>query len=206
MADILDFCRRFPDEDACLHAIFTAKFGDHSPCPHCGNAGGWRKVRGTKKYLHVCKRQISPLKGTAFYRSNISLTACFYAFMLFSNCSSGIRSSFLRRQMGLLPKSAHRLCNRVRLHMASYERPVMLGGPGKQVEIDEVLLRHVRLPGQSRLASTIVMGMICEGKVIAGIIGDRKRRTLHTCIMKHVKAGCIHPVKAAPVSVSGRRV
>lgn len=189
MVGISEFCRRFPDPDACLEAIFAAKFGEHSPCPHCGKIGSWGKVQGTNKYFHTCRRQISPLKDTPFYRSNISLAAYFYAILLFSNCSSGIRSSFMRRQLGLPPKSAHRLCNRVRLHMATYERPDMLGGPGARVEIDEVLLRHVRLPGQPQLANTIILGMICDGRVIAGIVEDRTRRTLHTNIVQRVKPG-----------------
>lgn len=186
---ILEFCRRFPDEEACLQAIFECKFADHSPCPRCGTIGRWGAIRGTKKYFHSCRRQISVLKDTAFYRSNLSLTACFYAILLFANCSSGIRSSFLRKQLGLLPKSAHRLCNRVRLHMSTYERPIALGGPGKRVEVDEVLLRHVRIPGQDRLETAMVMGMVCEGRVITGIVSDRKRQTLHANIQRYVRRG-----------------
>lgn len=186
---ILAFCRRFPDEQACLETIFTNKFADHLPCPRCGQTGAWGKVRGTKKYFHACRHQISPLNGTAFYRSNLSLTACFYAILLFANCSSGVRSSFLRRQLGLGPKSSHRLSNRVRLHMAAYARPETLGGPGKRVEVDEVLLRHIRIADREQLQKAIVMGLTCEGKVITGIIPDRKRATLHAHIVKHVKPG-----------------
>ena len=186
---ILEFCRRFPDEDACLQQIFEQKFADHSPCPRCGTIGAWGKVRGTKKYFHSCRKQVSPLMETVFYRSNLSLTACFYAILLFANCSSGVRTSFLRRQLGLHPKSTHRLCSRVRLHMATYERPGALGGPGKLVEVDEVLLRHMRYPGHNRFEAAMVMGIACEGKVVTGIIADRKRQTLHANILKYVKPG-----------------
>lgn len=189
MVGILEFCRRFPNEEACLNTIFNNKFGDHTPCPHCGVTGGWGRLRGTKKYFHSCRRQVSPLKGTAFYRSNMSLTAYFYAILLFSNCASGVRSSFLRRQLGIHPKSAHRLCNRIRLHMATYERPPKLGGPGKLVEVDEVLLRHALCPGKSQHQPTIVMGMACQGKVITGIVADRKRQSLHANILKFVETG-----------------
>lgn len=65
----------------------------------------------------------------------------------------------------------------------------MLGGPGKRVEVDEVLLRHVRIPGQSENVATIVLGMACEGKVITGIIGDRTRQTLHESIVRFVRRG-----------------
>lgn len=186
---ILDFCRRFPDEDACLRAIFEAKFGDHTACPHCGKIGQWGRVRGTRKYFHTCRRQVSPLKDTAFYRSNLSLTAYFYAILLFANSSSGVRSSFIRKQLGLIPKSSHRLCNRVRLHMAACPRPASIGGPGRLVEVDEVLLRHTRSPGRGPHDAAIIMGMACEGEVITGIIANRTRQTLHENILRRVRPG-----------------
>lgn len=189
MPGILEFCQRFPDEEACLQEIFERKFGNHSPCPHCGKLGKWGRVKGTKKYFHSCRKQLSPLKDTAFYRSNISIVACFYALLLFANCSSGVRSSFLRRQLGLLPKSAHRLCNRVRLHMSAYDRPAKLGGPGKLVEVDEVLLHHVFRPGKQQCDATIVLGMACDGQVVTGVIDNRKRQTLHDNIIRYVAPG-----------------
>jgi len=59
------------------------------------------------------------LKGTAFFRSNLSLMASFYALLLFCNSSSGVRSAFIRKQLGISLKGAHRLCNTIRLHMVS---------------------------------------------------------------------------------------
>lgn len=73
--------------------------------------------------------------------------------------------------------------------MASYERPAKLGGPGKLVEVDEVLLRHALCPGKGQLQLTSVMGLACQGKVITGIVADRKRRTLHANILKFVEPG-----------------
>lgn len=187
--DFSSFCERFPDESSCLQKVFDAKFGDHGCCPHCGEVGGWGKVVGTKKFFHKCRKQISPLKDTVLYRSNISISAFFYTILLFSNFSSGVRSSFVRKQLGLTPRSSHVLCNRVRLHMAAYDRPDKVGGVGKEVEVDEVQLRHVRLPGVDRHMSVCVVGIAFEGKVIAGITRDRTRNTLHDIILRHVKPG-----------------
>ncbi|MBU2587654.1 MAG: IS1595 family transposase [Alphaproteobacteria bacterium] len=183
---ILEFCQRFPDEEACLNWIFEKKFGGHTPCPLCDSFGRWTKVKGTKKFQHACHKQISLLAGTAFYRSNIPLSACFYAMLLFANSSSGVRTSFLRKQLGLGTKSAHRLSNCIRLHMSAWDRPTQLGGPGKLVEVDEVLLRHLRKPGVPNLDSALVMGIACEEQVLCGIVPDRKRETLHRNIKKFV--------------------
>jgi len=73
--------------------------------------------------------------------------------------------------------------------MATYERPAKLGGPGKLVEVDEVLLRHALDRGKNRHQATIVMGVACQGKVLTGIIANRKRQSLHANILKYVEAG-----------------
>lgn len=73
--------------------------------------------------------------------------------------------------------------------MASYDRPTTLGGSGKLVEVDEVLLHHARPLGSQRCDATLVLGIACEGQVIAGIVGDRKRQTLHANILKYVAPG-----------------
>lgn len=186
---IVDFFTRFPDEEACLAQIFESKWGEHSPCPECGVTGGWAPIAGTKKYRHRCRRQFSPLRGTAFYRSNLSLMAIFYTILLFSNLSTGARSTFLKRQLGIGLRAAHRLCNRVRLHMAAYSRPTQLGGHGKVVYVDEVYLRYATIDGQKRRGSHIVLGFACEGIVVSGIVPDRKSHTLLAAIKKVVLPG-----------------
>jgi IS1 family transposase len=75
--------------------------------------------------------------------------------------------------------------------MAAYDRPARLGGPGKLVEVDEVLLRHARPLGARQCDATKVLGIVCDGQVIAGIVGDRTRQTLHANILKYVESGSI---------------
>lgn len=188
---VVEFFEKYSREDNCLGQIFDSKWGGHSPCPKCGIVDGWTPIKGTKKYLHRCRSHLSPLKGTPFYRSNLSLMACFYAMLLFANSSSGVRSSFVRKQLGIGIKSAHRLCNRIRLHMSSYDRPEMLGGPEKKVYVDEVYLRHVRCPNSSSLVAKIVLGFCCDGHVLCGIVENRKAATLLSAIDRMVAPGSI---------------
>ncbi len=72
--------------------------------------------------------------------------------------------------------------------MASYNRPAQLGGPGKTVVIDEVYLKNVTNPDHSRRA-VIVLGMVCDGQLINGIIPDRKKKTLMANVAKFVREG-----------------
>lgn len=186
---VVEFFEQFPDEQACLEHIFAVRFGDHSPCPRCGKIGAWTPIRGTKKYRHACRRHISILADTPFYRSNLSLMAWFYAMLLFCNSSTGVRSSFLRRQLGIGVKSAHRLCNAIRAYMAAFEPPRQLGGEGAIVHIDEALVNHVTRGRQQ--SPHIVMGIECEGEVICGILKDRTLATVTAAIAKHVRPGSI---------------
>lgn len=183
------FFERFPNEAACLEKIVEHKWGDHKPCPRCGKAGGWKPIGGTKKYRHPCGLHQSVLKGTAFFRSNLSLMAYFYALLLFANSTSGIRSTFIRKQLGIGLRAAHRLCNTIRLHMAAYDRPVGIGGPGKTVHIDELYLQHSFSKGTPKRLAAIVLGFACEGKVLCGIIPNRKSETLLVSIERWVLPG-----------------
>lgn len=129
------------------------------------------------------------MNGTAFYRTNLPLKTCFYAVLLFANSSSGIRSSFLRKQLGIGPKAAHRLGNQIRLHMATQSRPVKLGGRGKTVEVDELFLKHARADIGSPLETRIVMGFFCEGEIRSVLIPDRRSGTLLSAISSIVEPG-----------------
>lgn len=186
---ILDFFARFPDEEACLDQIVAVKWSSPSSCPNCGKEGKWNKIGGTKKWRHSCRRQFSPLQDTVFYRSNLSMMAWFYALFLFANASAGMRISFIRKQLGLGHNSSFRMCRMLRVHIASMARPEMLGGPGKTVHIDEVLLRYLINEESGKRDRAIVVGIACEGQVICGIVPNRKATTLRPAILKRVRPG-----------------
>lgn len=189
--NVTSFFSRFPDENACLEHIFKTKWGDHSPCPSCGEIGGWGRVRNQKKYFHICRRQFSPLEGTVFYRSNLSLMAWFYTILLFSNCTNGMQSTFVRRQLGVGLKGAWRMCDRVRVHIAAYDRPEQIGGEGVMVYIDETFLKQI-VPriGEAR-GSVVVFGMATDKQVISGLVQNRKQATLFPIIERYIRPGSI---------------
>ena len=186
---IAQFFERFPNEEACLQHIFDVKFGTHSPCPACGKLGHWSRIKGTKKWRHACGKHVSPLKGTVMYRSNLSLMAWFYAFFLFSNASTGMRSGFIRRQLGIGHNSSYRLCRMIRVHMAAMARPEKLGGEGKTVHIDEVHLRYITSTDGQPNDAVIVFGLASEGQVLSAIVPDRTSETLIPHIVARVMPG-----------------
>lgn len=186
---IAQFFERFPDEEACLQHVFETKWGTHSACPSCGQLGAWSRIKGTKKWRHSCRKHLSPLKNTVMYRSNLPLMAWFYTFWLFSNASMGVRASFVRKQLGIGHNSSYRLCRMVRVHMATMVRPLMIGGDGKTVHIDEVHLRYITSAAEGCRDSVIVLGMACDGQVMSAIVPDRKSETLIPHIAARVRPG-----------------
>lgn len=185
------FFERFPNEDACLDHIFRVRLADGLKCRECDEIGSWRKVKGTKKYYHSCGWQYSPLYRSIFYRSNLSLMAWFYALLLVGNSKRGVRANFLRRQLGIGMKAAHRLGICMRMHIACYDRPERLGGSGKKVYIDEAHIPFVREAGNYSATHAIVMGIACDGIVLCGLIPDRTSQTLLSCIDRFVEPDSI---------------
>lgn len=188
---VAEFFSRFPDERSCIRHIHRTKFGNHRPCPHCGDHGGWSYIRGTKKFLHRCRRHVSVLAGTPFYRSNLSMLAVFYTMLLFANSSSGVRCPHTKKELGLGQKTAHRLNNLIRLQMAYLQEPKCVGGDEGPVEIDEVYLRYFKDPAQAGLQAKIAMGLYHDGKVQCGFIDNRRRSQLEGPIQKLVSPGSI---------------
>lgn len=187
---VTEFFARFPDEQACLRQVFDVKWGKSGFCPSCDNRKGkWAPIKGTKRYEHSCRTLHSPLKDTVFYRSNLSLMAWFYALLLFTNCKTGMRSSFIRKQLGIDTKSAHRLCNQIRLHLASQRRLHRLGGVDQLVHIDEAFFRFIVDPKRSRHSNAIVLGFSDGRNVLSGMIPDRKRSTIMPILDRIVEPG-----------------
>lgn len=184
---VVEFFAQFPNEGACLEHILLRQISDGLICAQCRSFGDWKKVKGTKKYYHRCKWQYSPLAGTLFGRSNLSLMAWFYALLLFANSGRGMKANFLRKQLGIGMKAAHSLGNNIRIHMAFASRPERLGGPGKKIYVDEALINLVRGGDEDR--NTIVMGLACDKRVLCGVIADRKATTLIGSIERLVEPG-----------------
>jgi hypothetical protein len=189
---VFEFFERFPDERACLHHIHQVRWGDHSPCPRCQRHGRWSRLTGTKKYQHACRKHISILENTVFFRSNLSLMAWFYAMLLLCNSSIGVRCSTVRKQLGIGVTSSGRMMNLIRLQMAAYDRPKMLGGEGKTVAVDELYIKSaLHDDGSGRLTGMTIMGFSCDDIVLAGIVADRRQETMVGAIERFVRPGSL---------------
>ncbi|MEK7680464.1 MAG: IS1595 family transposase, partial [Patescibacteria group bacterium] len=101
---------QFPNDDACLEAIFDAV---HVRACSCG--GTYKRLPGRLQFhCSKCAVQISPLVGTIFQKTHIPLRLWFQALVMFSNAKSGLSSKYLEREINVNYKTAWRMLTVIR--------------------------------------------------------------------------------------------
>lgn len=115
---IRQFDLDFPNDDACLDAIFTNRYGDLKFCPYCGAETKFYKLADRKAYscMH-CRYQIHPLAGTIFHKSETPLRSWFFAIYLFGASKNGVSAKELERHLGVTYKTAWRMAKHIRMLM-----------------------------------------------------------------------------------------
>lgn len=113
------FETEYPDDDACLEAVFQNRFGDLKDCPKCG-AIDTKFYRVKKRQCYACMHcgyQLHPLANTIFRKTTTPLKDWFYAIYLFSVSKNGVSAKELERHLGVTYKTAWRMCKQIRLLM-----------------------------------------------------------------------------------------
>lgn len=196
--NLLDAVKFFSDVDVCNQYMVGIKWPDGKiVCPKCGsdNVG---KIE-TRKMLkcRACKKQFSYKVGTIFEDSPLGLDKWFVAVWCITNAKNGISSYELARAIGVTQKSAWHMLHRVRLAMQEGSMTKLSG----TVEADETFVggkaknmhpekRKEKIKGRGAVGKTIVQGILQRGgMVIAGVVGNAKRKTLQPNIRNTVEAG-----------------
>ena len=150
------FEAEYPNDDACLEAVFQNRFGDLKFCPRCAAETTFYRVKKRQCYAcQWCSYQLFPLAGTIFRKTTTPLKDWFYAVYLFSVSKNGVSAKELERHLGVTYKTAWRMCKQIRLLMA--QEAEKLSG---EVEVDETYIggRHKRRFGNSK--KQVVFGMV----------------------------------------------
>lgn len=155
------FQEQYPDDDACLEAIFRSRFGDLKDCPRCGVIDT-KFYRVKKRQCYACMHcgyQLHPLAATIFRKSSTSLTNWFHAIYLFSVAKNGISAKELERHLGVTYKTAWRMCKQIRLLMQQ-DREMLSG----TVEADETYIGGVKRGHKTKFDNkTAVVGIVEKG-------------------------------------------
>jgi transposase-like protein len=151
------FQAEYPDDDACLEAVFQDRFGNMKCCPACGVVDAkFHRVKKRQCYAcQWCGYQLFPLANTIFRKTTTPLTSWFYAVYLFSVAKNGVSAKELERHLGVTYKTAWRMARQIRILMQQ-ENAQLTG----TIEADETYIggKHRHKYGRSKKQT--VFGMV----------------------------------------------
>jgi transposase len=187
---IVEFFKRYPDDEACLTQVFEARFGQGHVCPNCDRSAKWYRIKATRAFAcQWCGWHLHPTAGTLFEDTRTPLRLWFYAIYLFTSSRHGVPAKELQRQLGVTYKTAWRMGHEIRKHMAAVDGDDPLSGT---VEIDETLVGGHRpgKRGRGAAGKTIMFGMVeRNGEVITKVVPNFRKRTLEPIIESGVEPG-----------------
>jgi transposase len=185
---IQDFNKKYPDDDACLDAIFQARYGKVTTCPNCGKETKFYRIQDRKCYCcSFCGHQLHPLADTIFHKSDTSLQKWFFAIYLFSTSRNGVAAKELERQLGVTYKTAWRIAKQIR-QLFEQNAEALKG----IVEVDETYVGGKAHGKRGRGAEnkTPVIGIVeREGKIKVTVTADTKQSTVMPLIKATVEKG-----------------
>ena len=139
-----------------------------------------------------CGHHVHPTAGTPFEDTRTPLQLWFYAIYLFTTSRHGVSGKELERKLGVTYKTAWRMGQQIRKHMATVDGENKLSG---DVEVDETLIggvRHGGKRGSGAGGKTIVFGMLQrDGEVMTKVVKNAKRKTLLPIIRENVIEGTV---------------
>src|SRR5262245_50553302 len=119
---VREFFKLFPSDDACLRHLFDVRFGQGFACPKCKRAAKWYALESEKAYsCQWCGHHLHPMSGTIFQDSRTSLQTWFYVVFLFTTTRHGVSGKEIQRQTGVTYKTAYRMGQQIRKHMAAID-------------------------------------------------------------------------------------
>lgn len=110
-----DFIKDGNNDDALLNYLWNVKYGNMKVCPKCGRCSKYTRVsRRSQWQCSSCRNCITPLKGTLFYRSHISLSMWFYAICIFIISKNGLSAKELERVLGVTYETAYNMLHKIK--------------------------------------------------------------------------------------------
>jgi transposase len=189
--NIAQFFKQFRDDETCLQHLFDVRFGQGYECPSCERPSKWFRIKAERAYsCQFCGHHLHPTVGTPFQQTRTPLQLWFYAIYLFTTTRNGVAAKELQRQLGVTYKTAWRMADLIRKHMADVDGEAPLGGVFKTVQIDETYIGgETKGKGAAYKGNkTLILGMMeRNGNVMTKVIPNRRRTTLTGHIIANVR-------------------
>jgi len=131
---LVEFQTMFSSEEACLQAIFRARWPNGFVCPKCGHDGGTRLSKRRAIQCTCCRRQTSITAGTVFHKTKVPLRAWFWLIFLMTQDKGGISTVRAAKLLNMHYTTVWFVMHKLREAMADRLEGPMLAG---FVEVDD---------------------------------------------------------------------
>ena len=196
---LVEFFRRWPDDQAAEEWFEAKRWPNGVACPKCGSINV-RRIESRKPMpfrCRDCRGHFSVKYGTLMQSSKLGLQTWLLAFYLLSTGLKGTSSLKLHRDLGVTQKTAWYLAHRIREAMSIEDFDFC--GP---VEADETYIggleknkhkdKRMKAAG-GPVGKAIVAGVKdrCSNRVSARVVADTKAPTLTKLVADHVTPGTV---------------
>lgn len=190
MKSLLDFYRRFSDNNECLQYLNDLKYKDGVLCPKCSSINVWTMTGCFRYRCGECRNDFNSLAKTIFNNSRIPLNKWFYMLGEYSFNVRSISSYDLSNKLSVAQRHAWSMQNKLRLSL-SQDESIKLKGI---IEIDEVYLAKTKTysrgkNGLSKMKSPILGMLERGGKLIIQPISNRGAKVLSSVICNRIEKG-----------------
>jgi transposase-like protein len=136
---LLDFFKRFPDEDRCWAELVRIRWPKGRACPGCKQTMGFVQTRRLFQ-CNRCRKQVSATTGTLFHQSHTPLQKWFWAIFLMATASKGVSARYLQKQLGIRNyRTAWLMGHKIRHAMIQREGLYKLQG---KIQVDEMQIGY----------------------------------------------------------------
>lgn len=188
-----EFQDRFSEEDACLQAVFEAKWPFGFICPHCEHNDGYPIAGRRNIECACCGRQTSITADTLFERSHIPLVTWFLVIYFMAQDKGGVSGMRLANQLGMRYPTVLSMLHRLRDVMGARDENRTLAG---YIELDEAFFGGVnkrKKYGNSAYANKRQVLIMVEseghqaGNLVMRVIDNASRNTLEPILEKKIE-------------------
>lgn len=128
------FQTKFATEEACLQAVFDARWPRGFICPYCDHNDGNRIPTRRTIQCCLCRRQTSITSNTLFHKSRTPLALWFLIIYFVAHDKGGASALRLSKQLGMHYTTVWFIIQKIRFAMAYREENLTLAG---YIEMDE---------------------------------------------------------------------
>ena len=133
---ILEFEKRFREEEDCVVYLRRVRWPNGFICPKCGHVECY-ELNLRLYQCALCKKQTSVTAGTIFHKTHLPLTIWFRVIFSVAQDKGGASSSRIASQFGLPQKTAWLMLLKLRTAMADRNELTKLEGI---IELDEAFI------------------------------------------------------------------